>query len=74
MGEKRLPSRAATEAYVSEAGFVCLKQEENGEESMVFLHPDDIPTIVSWLEELVPEAREAEAENQARIEEKRSHR
>jgi hypothetical protein len=52
--EMKLLGRETIEAYVSEGGFICLKQESAiGEDpSIVMMLPSDIPTIVQWLQKL----------------------
>lgn len=55
--EMKLLGRNAIEAYPSEAGFICLSQEGSlGENpSVVVMLPQDIPTVVSWLQQLAAE-------------------
>lgn len=52
--EMKLPGRETIEAYISEGGFICLKQESPmGEDpSIVMMLPHDIPKIVEWLKQL----------------------
>ncbi|MFC7421786.1 hypothetical protein ACFQNF_18155 [Iodobacter arcticus] len=55
--EMKLLGRETIEAYISEGGFICLKQESAmGEDpSIVMMLPTDIPAVVSWLQELAGE-------------------
>ena len=57
MSEMRLEGRPAIEAYISEAGLICLKQEDSlgDEPSIVYMLPTDIPHIVEWLQHLAGE-------------------
>lgn len=52
--EMKLPGREAIEAYVSDAGYICLKQENSltQEPSIIIMFKNDIPTIVKWLKAL----------------------
>ena len=52
--EMKLPGRDTIEAYISEGGFICLKQENQmGEDpSIVMMLPHDIPKVVEWLKQL----------------------
>ena len=49
-----LPGRETIEAYISQGGFICLKQEgQYGEDpSVVTMLPHDIPKVVEWLKQL----------------------
>ncbi len=53
----KLPGRDTIEAYISEGGFICLKQDHSmGEDpAIVMMLPHDIPTVVSWLQQLAEE-------------------
>jgi len=55
--EMKLPGRETIEAYISEGGFICLKQDSAmGEDpGIVMMLPHDIPTVVSWLQQLAAE-------------------
>ena len=55
--EMKLLGRETIEAYISEGGFICLKQHSAmGEDpSIVMMLPTDIPTVVSWLQTLAGE-------------------
>ena len=55
--EMKLPGRDTIEAYISEGGFICLKQDNPmGEDpSIISMLPTDIPTVISWLQHLVGE-------------------
>lgn len=58
----RLPGRETIDAYVSDGGFVCLRQEQGMEApAIVAMLPTDIPTIVRWLQQLAREAEEVQA-------------
>ena len=54
-----IESRSGAEVYASDAGFVCIKQNDGvlGEQ-IVVLHPDDIELLIDHLKETVPEAYE----------------
>jgi len=46
----RLSSRDAAAVYVSEKGYVCIKQENlHEDDSIIMLQPDQVPTIMTWL-------------------------
>ena len=55
--EMKLQGRDTIEAYISEGGFICLKQESPmGEDpSIVMMLPHDIPQVVEWLQTLAGE-------------------
>ena len=50
----KLKSRESVEAYIAEGGYICLKQESmTGEDPLILMMlPDDIPQIISWLQQL----------------------
>lgn len=52
--EMKILGRNAIEGYVSEAGFICLRQEGGlgDDPSVIVMLPQDVPTVVSWLQEL----------------------
>lgn len=65
-----LPSRYGIEAYISQAGYVCLKQDleefETCEEGKVILMlPSDVPQIIEWLQHLRQEAIDIAADQVA---------
>lgn len=53
----KLPGRDTIEAYISEGGFICLKQDNPmGEDpSIISMLPTDIPTVIGWLQHLACE-------------------
>lgn len=55
--EMKLPGRETIEAYISDGGFICLKQDGYmGEDpSIISMLPHDIPKIVEWLQHLAGE-------------------
>lgn len=55
--EMKLPGRETLEAYISEGGFICLKQDNSmGEDpSIITMLPTDIQQIVTWLQQLAGE-------------------
>ena len=51
----------AIEAYVSDKGFICLKQGDPFEEQVVLLTRDQVPVVIGWLRDLLamtPDAKE----------------
>lgn len=52
--EMKLPGREAIEAYISEGGYICLKQDNTmGEDpSVVMMLPSDVKTVIKWLQKL----------------------
>jgi hypothetical protein len=49
----KLPARDATEAYLAQDGYICLRQTaETGDEAVIMLLPHDIPQVVEWLQGL----------------------
>jgi|GEM_PF-5143378 len=58
--EMKLLGRETIEAYISEGGFVCLKQDGYmGEDaSIINMLPTDVPVVVAWLQELASRAEE----------------
>ena len=55
--KRRLETREAIEAYISEGGFICLKQDNSVEqhEDTICMLPHDVPKIINWLQELLKE-------------------
>jgi len=52
--EMKLPARDATEAYLTQDGYICLRQTaETGDDAVIMLLPHDIPQVVEWLQGLV---------------------
>ena len=48
----RMRSRDAVEVCVCEKGYVCIKQENlHEDDSIIMLQPDQVPTIMTWLDE-----------------------
>ena len=60
--EMVLPGRETIEAYISQSGFICLKQENPlGEEpNVVLMLLQDIPHVVAWLNALAEEVKHRE--------------
>ncbi len=49
--EMKSPGRDAIEAYLSDDGYICLKQtDELGDDAIVMLLPHDIPQVIEWLQ------------------------
>lgn len=49
---KMIPDRMGVEVYVSESGYVCLRQTpELMAEELVILHPDIVPNVLSLMQE-----------------------
>ena len=66
MNEKKrvLPGRDTIEAYISESGFIALRQEDptgdqDSHDSVVVMLPEDVPTVVAWPQELAEELKAA---------------
>lgn len=55
--EMKLQGRETIEVFISDDGFICLKQESSISEvpSIVKVHPSDVPRIVEWLQKLAVE-------------------
>ncbi len=55
--EMKLPGRETIEAYISEGGYICLRQEGPlfEDPSIVMMLPHDIPQVVEWLQSLAKE-------------------
>lgn len=54
MTEMKLKGRDEIEAYISEGGYICLKQDNPmGEDpSIITMLHHDIPQIIAWLQQL----------------------
>ncbi len=53
-----MPARDALEAYISEGGFVCLKQTSIYDDpSIICLELDQIDTVIGWLTALRQEVQ-----------------
>lgn len=52
--EMKLPGRESIEAYISDGGYICLKQENSlgDDPSIIVMFKNDIPTVVKWLQTL----------------------
>jgi hypothetical protein len=57
MNESRvIPAKPQTEAYIGQNGHIVLRQEDGaGDEAVVVLEPNDVPTVITWLKELLKE-------------------
>ena len=55
--EMKLLGREKIEAYISEGGFICLKQDGclGEDSSIVMMLPTDIPQVIKWLQHLAGE-------------------
>jgi hypothetical protein len=53
----KLLGRETIEAYISEGGYICLKQDNSmGEDpGIITMLPQDIPQIIKWLQQLASE-------------------
>lgn len=50
MGYK-IERREGAEVYVSDAGYICIKQESGlGNEDLIHFHPDEIPELIRYLQ------------------------
>ena len=55
---RRIPPRPEVEVYLSEAGYVCIKQEDadhRGGAAVVVLDPSMVPRVVQFLRETLDE-------------------
>jgi hypothetical protein len=53
----KIEPRDGVEVYASDAGFVCIKQINFvQEETIVTVHPDDVPQLIKLIEEAQQEA------------------
>jgi hypothetical protein len=52
-------SREELQVYVSEKGYICIKQENSleREPSVVALEPGQVITVIRWLQDALPEAQ-----------------
>jgi len=49
-----IPAQARLQAYIGEYGHVVLKQDNpNDEDQYIVLDPEQIPTIIDWLQQLL---------------------
>ena len=56
---RRMEERPALEVYVSEKGYVCIKQERlHDEDVVVAIEPGQVLAVVQWLKDAQPEAQE----------------
>jgi len=53
--EMTLPGRGEIQAYISEGNFICLKQSDMHDESIVMMAKTDVPIIIEWLSQLYEE-------------------
>jgi hypothetical protein len=64
--KRRLETREAIEAYISENGFICLKQDATADsgdpDSIIAMMPHDVPLIIKWLQDILKEV-ESEKKN-----------
>jgi hypothetical protein len=54
---RRMETVLAIEVYVGERGYVCIKQEDplGDTEDVVAMLPQQIPTVIRWLQECAAE-------------------
>ena len=55
---RRIPPRPGVEVYLSEAGYVCIKQDDADHrhgESVIVLDPSMVPRVVQFLRETLDE-------------------
>lgn len=62
--EMRLPGRDAIEAYISQDGMICLKQDDpcSPDPNVVVMLKNDVPTVVQWLQRLAVQLDQSEAD------------
>jgi hypothetical protein len=60
--ERRLEYRPAVEVFVNDAGTITICTEQMGGDSLVALHPDQVLTVIQWLQECLEELRAEESE------------
>lgn len=55
--KRRMEPREALEAAITVDGFLCITQEDpqETEPRAIFLEPAQIPTVIEWLNEMLPE-------------------
>jgi hypothetical protein len=63
---RRMETVQAIEVYIGERGYICLKQDDalGDTEDIVAMLPQQVPTIVRWLQEC---AAEVEARQRAEV-------
>lgn len=57
---RRMEARPALEVYLSDPGFICIKQENDDfhrspdeADAVIVLQPDQVPTVIAWLQEVL---------------------
>ena len=57
-----MPARDRLQVYISERGKIVLKQEDSyrGDDAFVILDPDQVPTVIDWLQQLLTALEEFE--------------
>ncbi len=59
MATKRMDARPALEVSRDSSGNISLEQEQgDGTTCSIYLEPDQVPTVIQWLEELSEEPEE----------------
>ena len=55
--ERIIPATQETHVYLSDAGFVCIKQVNlMDDESLIILPVEHVDTVIKWLQEVKQEA------------------
>ena len=64
---RTLRARNEIEVYTSDKGFVCIREDDPSEgERIIILEPEQVPTIIGWLQECLIEVEDIrEAQNSA---------
>lgn len=60
--KRRMEHRDALEVDVTENGFLTITQEDHPQDTearVVYLEPTQVPVLIEWLNELLPEVEQA---------------
>ena len=59
MSKRTMERREELSVFVNEVGGISVEQKDTsgmGEDNLVYLHLDQVPTVIQWLEECLEEA------------------
>ena len=59
--DRRIDHQPAVEVFVNQRGGISIKTEDMGGDEVIALHPDQVPTVIKWLQECLDEIEQGVA-------------